>query len=126
MAAVGGIVSGTLFDRLNDYIKENDFSKVSDLYSKAEELRKCLEKALNYLKEKNDKAYQEYHERRLVEIGNDVVISYLLCVDALKSDRKKIVAHLFITKALPRVQSCLNYILSGDHGGLEFSSAVLS
>jgi len=125
IAAVGGIVSGTLFDRLNDYVQENDFSQIADLYSKAQELRRCLEQALIYLKEKNDKAYQEYHERRLVEMGNDVVLSYLLCIDALKSDRKKMVAHLFITKALPQVQSCLNYILSGDYGALEFGGLVL-
>lgn len=126
IAAVGGVISGAIFERLDDYEKENDFSKIADIHSKAQELRKYLEQALTYLKEKNDKAYQEYHERRLVEMGNDIIISYLLCMDALKNDRKKVVAHLFITKALPRVQSCLHYILSGDITAIEFSDAVIS
>lgn len=125
IAAIGGVVSGVLFERLDDYEKENDFSSVSDIHTKAKELRNYLEKALNYLKEKNDKAYQEYNERRLVEIGNDVIMSYLLCIDALKSDRKKVIAHLFISKALPRVKASMEFILSGDHSVAEFRETVI-
>ncbi|MFA6408626.1 MAG: acyl-CoA dehydrogenase family protein [Gammaproteobacteria bacterium] len=125
VAAIGGVVSGVLFERLDDYEKQNDFSSVSDIHTKAKELRSYLEKALNYLKERNDKAYQEYHERRLVEMGNDVIMSYLLCIDALKLDRKKIIAHLFISKAIPRVKASMEFILSGDHSVAEFRESVI-
>ena len=75
--------------------------------------------------EKEDKPYQEYHERRLVEMGNDTIISFLLCIDALKSDRKKKVAQLFIAKALPRCKATRDYILSGDRSTLEFHEDII-
>lgn len=123
LAAIGGIISGVVFERLDDYEKDYDFSDI-DAFHKAQELRKYLQKAINFIKEKGDKSYQEFHERRLVEIANDVLISYLLCIDALKSDRKKIIAHLFIAKALPRCKGKMEYIFSDDTSIVEFHEMV--
>lgn len=125
VAAIGGVITGVIFERINEYETNNDFSAVADLHHKALELRKNLELALTHIKNKNDKAYQEYHERRLVEMGTDLIIAYLMCIDALKSDRKKIVAHAFINKALPRGKAVAEYILSNDTTTLEFYSSVI-
>jgi len=125
LAAVGGIISGVIFERLNDYEKEHDFSAIAESFNKAKELRKYLEKAVNHIKNKNDKVYQGYHERRLVEMGNDVIISYLMCIDALKADRKKIVAHLFIAKALIHCRGIMEYILTDDNSTVDFHEAVI-
>ncbi|MCL5261672.1 MAG: acyl-CoA dehydrogenase family protein [Gammaproteobacteria bacterium] len=120
LAAIGGVISGVVFERLDEYEKKHDFSPVAILFEKAQNLRKILEVAVVHIKEKGDKSYQEYHERRCVEIANAVVISYLLCIDALKLDRKKIIAHLFIAKALPQAKCNLDYILSDDTSLLEY------
>jgi alkylation response protein AidB-like acyl-CoA dehydrogenase len=125
LAAIGGIISGVIFDRLNEYENDYDFSPITDVFSQAKELRSCLEAAITYIQEKEDKPYQEYHERRLVEMGNDTIISFLLCIDALKSDRKKKVAQLFIAKALSRCRAMRDYILSGDRSTLEFHEDVV-
>lgn len=125
VAAIGGVVTGTIFERLNEYEKSHDFTAIADLFNQAKELRKLLESAVHYVKTKNDKLYQEYHERRLVEMGTDVIMAYLMCIDALKADRKKIVAHLFMSKALARVHAAMEYILSGDTGLLEFYNVVI-
>lgn len=124
LAAIGGIISGVIFDRLNEYENNHDFSPIADIFDQAKELRSYLKDVIAYIQEKEDKSYQEYHERRLVEIGNDVIISFLLCIDALKSDRKKKVAQLFIAKALPHCRAIKDYILSGDRSMLEFHSDV--
>lgn len=118
LAAVGGVISGVLFERLDDYEKTHDFSGISALVEKAKLLRYYLEATIAHIKEKNDKKFQEYHERRLVELGNDVIMSYLLCIDALKSERKKNVAQLFTAKALPRCKAIMDYVLSDDCGVL--------
>jgi len=125
LAAIGGIVSGVIFDILNEYESDYDFSAIADGFNQAKELRSYLETAIVYIQEKEDKLYQEYHERRLVEMGNDTIISFLLCIDALKSDRKKKVAQLFIAKALPRCMAMRDYILSGDRSMLEFHGDVV-
>lgn len=126
IAAIGGIISGVIFDRLNDYEKENNFEVISDIFNKVKEMRKYLEAAIAHIKNQDNKLYQEYNERRMVEMAIDLIIAYLLCIDALKSDRKKIIAHVFIVKALPRNKNILDYILSNDHSVLEFHEIVLS
>lgn len=125
VAAVGGIVSGVIFERLDDYEKEHDFTAVAEFFQQAKELRKYLEIAVNHIKSKGDKIYQSYHERRLVEMGNDVIVSYLLCIDALKADRKKMVVHLFVAKALLRCRCAMEYILTNDNSTVEFHKLII-
>ena len=114
VAAIGGVVGGVVSERLNEFESDNDFSPVADLFNAAMTFRTQLEKAVSHIKDKKDAIYQEYHSRRLVEMATDTVMSYLMCIDALKSDRKKKVAAVFISKAGPRIIANLNTILSGD------------
>jgi 3-(methylthio)propanoyl-CoA dehydrogenase len=120
LAAVGGIVSGVIFERLNEYEKENNFSAIESIFKNAKLLRQFLEAAVNHIKERADKTFQEYHERRLVEMGNDVIMSYLLCIDALKAEHKIKISKLFIAKALPRVKATMEYILSNDQSVVDY------
>jgi len=113
VAALGGIVSGVIFDRLDEY-GNNDFSSVPKLYTKAREFRKHLEKTVTFIKDKHNHEFQEFHARRLVEMAIDTILSYLLCIDALHSERKKKVANLFIQKASIRIQANMNYIQADD------------
>lgn len=125
IAAVGGVISGVIFERLGEYEKGYDFSAILDIFNQALTLRGLLQKVVNFIKEKNDKLYQDLHERRIVELGTDVIISYLLCIDALKNDRKKMVAHIFIAKALTRARASMEMILANDRSTLEFYSEII-
>ncbi len=116
VAAVGGIVSGTASERLNDYERDTDFSGAGELIHFARELKTVLETAVSHIKDKKDSVYQEYHAKRLVDMATDTVIAYLLCRDALKSDVKKKAARIFISKARHRMSADLNYILADDAG----------
>lgn len=125
VAAIGGVITGVIFERIAEYEKNNDFSPIPDLFEKTQMLKKNLVLSLDHIRNKGDKSYQEYHERRLVELGTDVIIAYLMCIDALKSERKKVVAHAFITKALARSQGTTAYILSNDTVTLEFHGTII-
>jgi len=126
VAAIGGVIAGVVSERLNEYESENDFSTVSDLIETARELRTRLESAVSHVKEKKDAAFQEYHARRLVEAATDTITGYLLCRDALISDRKKKVAMAFLSKAKHRVSAKLNYVLSDDCGIMEFHGNIIN
>jgi len=125
VAAIGGVIRGVVFERLNEFESDNDFSSIRDLFQAAQKLRTHLETAVTHIKEKQDAVYQEYHARRLVEMATDTVISYLLCRDGLKSDRKKKIARHFILKAQHRVRSTLNCVLSDDHGTIDYHDEIL-
>jgi alkylation response protein AidB-like acyl-CoA dehydrogenase len=125
LAAIGGVVTGTVFERLNDYEESHDFSPVADLFATARRFRTHLESAVSHVKERNDAAFQEYHARRLVDMAVDTILGYLLCIDALASERKRKVARLFLAKAEPRVASTRDYILSDDTSAVELSGEIL-
>ncbi len=124
-AAIGGVITGVLFDRLNEYEEAYDFQPVQDIFSRAQEFRNSLESAVAHVKEKNDPAYQEFHAGRIVDIALDTTISYLMCIDALHSDRKKKIAEMFVSKAKYRVEEKLNYILSDDYLMINEHDSVL-
>ena len=125
VAAIGGAVGGVVSERLNDYESDYDFSPVSDLYDTAKEFRTRLELAVSHIKDRKDAVYQEFQSRRLVELATDVVISYLMCIDALKSDRKKKVAAVFISKAKHRIVANLNTILSDDEDVMVYHREII-
>ena len=72
-----------------------------------------LEKAITYIKQKEDVNFQEYHARRLVEMATKVIIGYLMIKDALLSDRKKIIAKYFLEFAYPEIKMKCDIILAG-------------
>ncbi len=119
VAAIGGIITGVVFDRLDDYEQEHDFAPVQELFDEVKNLRRELEKAVDHVKDKQDHSYQEYQAERLVQMVNDTIIGYLLSIDALSSERKEKLAWIFVSKARFRVKAELEYILSDDLKVLE-------
>ena len=125
LAAMGGIIAGVVSERLSEYEENNDFSSITDLFQAAKKLRSHLEMAISYIKEKGDPVYQEFHTTRLVNMTTDVIHAYLLCRDALHSERKKTVARLFITKADLRIKCTLDYILADDHSLIDLHAEII-
>jgi 3-(methylthio)propanoyl-CoA dehydrogenase len=125
VAAIGGVVGGVVFEQLNTYEEDNDFSSIPELFSNAQKLRAHLEKAVSHVKGQGDSTFQEYHARRLTEMATDAIVSYLLCIDALSSERKQKVAKIFSDRAMHRVRSALDHILSGDRSVIEFHTDII-
>ena len=125
LAAVGGIIAGVVSERLNEYEENNDFSTITDLFQTANKMRSHLEMAISYIKEKGDNVYQEYHTTRLVNMTADVINAYLLCQNALHSDRKKSIARLFLDKAILRVKTTFDYILANDRNLIDLHTKVI-
>ena len=114
IAAMGGIAQRKIFDLLDEYEQEYDFSGIKDLFERAKGFREELETCLTHVMENDTEGYREYQSRRLVDIAADTVISYLLCRDALQSERKQKTATLYIAKASPHIKAASAHILSGD------------
>lgn len=104
VAAIGGIVNGTAMERIREYEQSFDFAHASDLHKTLKEMTALLEKAIKYIKDKDDAEFQEYHSRRLVEMATKVIIGYLLVRDAAHSPRKREVAKCFLEFACPEVK----------------------
>lgn len=124
LAGIGGVISGVVFERLDEYEHNYKLSETSANFTLLKEMRAMLQKALDYVKEKNDRLYQQFHERRLVEIATDLIVSYLLSIDALHSERKKVIAHIFVSQASLRVIYNLGLVVNGDTSIIEYNAIV--
>ncbi len=100
VAAIGGIIKGVAYKQWDKYEATFDFEPNRTSHRIVQQMRKLTEQAVEYVKEKNDPDYQEYHARRLVEMTNNVFIGYLMLRDASRSDRKKDVLKYFLEYAL--------------------------
>ncbi len=125
VAAIGGVVNGTALEKIHEYEDEIDFSKVEDLHKKLKGMAIFLEKAITYIKQKDDSEYQEYHSRRLVEIATKVIIGYLMLRDASKSDRKKEMAKLFLEYAYTEIKAKSEMITSENSSLLKNHKIIL-
>ena len=125
VAAIGGVTGGVVFEWLSGFQADHDFSPIADIFDIAQSLRTHLETAVSHIKGQSDAAVQEFHARRLVEMANDTITGFLLCRDALASERKQKVAGLFLAGARHRVRSAMDFILSGDRGILEHNRLII-
>jgi 3-(methylthio)propanoyl-CoA dehydrogenase len=125
VAAIGGVINGTALERIHEYEEEYDFSNVGDLHKKLKEMSIFLEKAITYIKQKEDSDFQEFHSRRLVEMATKVIIGYLMLRDASKSERKKEVARFFIEQAYPEVKSKSDIIINDNSSLLKNHELIL-
>ncbi|MFC1576752.1 acyl-CoA dehydrogenase family protein [Candidatus Omnitrophota bacterium] len=126
VAATGALLKGTVSKRLTDYESDYGLQQVPKLFEGAKKLREMLESAIVHVQEKADTTYTEYHARRLVEMAADTIMSYLLCISALASDKKKKTATIFISKATHKIRSALDYILSDDKSLIDFHQDITS
>ncbi len=125
VAAMGGIIAGTVSEWLDEFENGHPLEKLDRLFAQAKVIRSHLERGISYIKEKGDSEYQEFHSTRLVNMTADVIQSYLLCRDALFSERKRKVAQIFVIKAISRVKANLDYILSDDRSIINLHSEIL-
>jgi len=125
VAAIGGVMGGVAADQLNRYEAEHDLSSHPELFAPAKKVAAHLQTAIEHVREQKDSAFQEYHAKRLVDMAIDAITCYLVCIDALASERKRKVARIFTDRATHRVTSALNHILSGDRWIIDFNRDVI-
>jgi len=125
VAAIGGVITGVVRERIQEYEAAIDFSTVSDLHKPVKEMAALLEKTVVYVKAKGDAEFQEYHSRRLVEMAIKVIIGYLMVRDALHSYRKREVAQYFLEFAYPEVKMKSEIILADVQSLLHTHEEIL-
>lgn len=125
VAAIGGIMKGVFENLIDGYEENNDFNSLEVFHKKAKKMATSVNEAINFIKENNDKDFQSYHARRLVEMSTDTIIAYLFLKDAKYSKRKKEVLKYFLEYALPEVKMKSEIILNKTSSFLENKRTIL-
>ncbi len=125
VAAIGGIVKGTLDELIQEYEGIFDFSALSEPHNTVKDMHRMLNEAVHFVKEKKNADYQSYHSRRIVEMAAKVLIGYLLLRDASKSQRKKDVLKYFLGYAVPEVRMKSQVVMSNTEILMETKTMIL-
>lgn len=104
VAARGGILAGTLSERLNDY-EGWDLSRTPELLARVRQARAHFESAVARVRATDDTRFRDHHAPRLMEMGTDLVCAYLLLRTAQTDARKLLMADYFIGHAMPAIES---------------------
>ena len=123
VAAIGGVLSGTLTDRLDEY-DQLDYAATPELLARVRHARARLQEAVDHVRAQDDVRFRDFHSRRLVEMAIDVICGYLLLREAQDDARKLLVARHFIEAAAGRVEGQATTVLTGDPGALDALSAL--
>ena len=123
VAAIGGVLSGTLSDRLDEY-DAGDYAATPELLARVRHARARLGTAVERVRELDDTRYRDFHGRRLVEMATDVICGYLLLCEAQNDARKLLVARHFVAAMAGRVEGAAAMVIDGDPGALDALSAL--
>jgi alkylation response protein AidB-like acyl-CoA dehydrogenase len=118
VAAIGGVLGGTLSDKLAE-LDGRDYAATPELLTAVRDARTHLDEAIAHVREAGDERFRDFHARRLVEMANDVVCGYLLSGDAQRDARKLLVARHFIDAAAARVAGTAGRIKSSRPADLD-------
>jgi hypothetical protein len=123
VAAIGGVLGESLADRLDEY-DAWDLSATPELLDRLRAARALLGEAVTRVKQAGDERFRDYHARRLVEMGIDVVCGYLLLRDAQQDAQRLLAARHFMEGASARVAGGAQLIAAGRPEDLDDLSAL--
>ena len=123
VAAIGGVLGGTLSDRLDEYDAE-DLGGTPELLARVRQARASLAEAIAHVRAVADQQFRDFHSRRLVEMAIDVTCGYLLLRAAQDDARKLLVARYFVDAMTARVEGAAMMVLAGDPTTLDALAAL--
>ncbi len=118
VAAIGGILGGTLAGRLDQYDVE-DFSATPELLAKVRAARARLTDSIARVRDAGDVRFRDFHARRLTDMAIDVSCAYLMVRAAQSDARRLLAAEYFVAAAAARVEGAASQVLGGDPSVLD-------
>ncbi len=107
-AAIGGVITGVVDNIIDELLLDVELSYIKEGIL---EIKNSLNTCVKYIKELDNSEFQQYHARRLVEMGIFAITSCLLGIDAKRSLIKQKVAESFLHRMMARTEEYKRYIL---------------
>jgi len=123
VAAIGGVLGGTLAARLDDYDVEH-FGATPELLDRVRSARAHLAQATARVRELDDVRFRDFHARRLVEMAIDVSCGYLMLRAAQDEARKLLAARYFVDAMTARVSAAALQVVGSRPADLDDLAAL--
>ncbi len=119
VAAIGGIVTKVIepeLDKLEQQFTE-DFQK--PYLKQLREKRTLLNKAIDYVREKEDHSYHSYYSRAMTDMATKLYTSYLFLTYAAFSEEKKKTMKIYFEREMPIFDKNYKAVTSGKSSVIE-------
>ena len=123
VAAIGGVLGGTLAARLDEYDAE-DFGATPELLDRVREARAHLAEATARVRELDDPRFRDFHARRLVDMAIDVSCGYLLLRTAQDDAGKLLAARYFADGMTARAAAAAHHVAASRPSDLDDLAAL--
>lgn len=125
--AINRILKGNFNDAFDELAaKLGAGGEVGRLASQVDHARQCLDEAIAFVNREDDNDYRNLVASAIADMAIEVFIALQFCLQAQKSDRKKLIARKFITDMLPRVEARRLRVISGDRTPLKELDTVIA
>jgi hypothetical protein len=114
VAAVRGVGTGGFLSWIKDQEAVNYKPELEYLKKLLMELTNDYEKMVQFVNEKQDNEFMDFHARRLVEMAGNIIMGYLLLNDTTRDEDFQNSAELFIKMAAAQNSERKDYILKSD------------
>lgn len=126
VAAIGGVMKGTVFEYIQDLKETHDLEPLAYYRDQVEKLTEDLKESVELVKAREDQNYLNYHSRRLVEMAIIIIQALLLIRDAVRNDHKKDVLKYYLEYYIPEFYTRKHLIDNNVTTLLEKRDALLT
>ncbi|MBW2543272.1 MAG: acyl-CoA dehydrogenase, partial [Deltaproteobacteria bacterium] len=126
VAAFGGVlrdVLGELFDAKEQATYPSELKKAAD---RLKTIRSLFREAAAYVEAQDDRSVTDVAARELVEMYGFLHMGYLLMDDAVRDERKKLIASRFAIDALAKSRKNFEAIMANQFSDLEHADRILA
>jgi alkylation response protein AidB-like acyl-CoA dehydrogenase len=126
IAAIGGVMQRVLEPLMEGMSNLPYQGKLRRLGSKVDVLRYKLNRAVKHMGANHDAEFHNLMSRRVCDAETVVFVGYLMLRDAMKDERRELLAERFILDNMNAVDADLETILRGDVSLIDNRKAILA
>ncbi len=126
VAATGGLLGHTLDELLGAWAAVDYGPELAKLKTRADEATALLNRSIDHLREESDRDLIDYYASDLVEVAVSALTCWLALQDARGCERKRDLARVYISEALPRIRGRVATLQASDRAPLQARDAILT
>lgn len=114
VAAIKGVTTGTYLTKIQEYEAIELKPELEYLRHMLQEMTVTYEGTVDLVKAVEDDEFTDFHARRMVEMAGNIIMGYLLVLDAQRDIKYKYLAEVFIKKSQSENQEKASYVKASE------------
>ena len=110
VAAIRGVLTGIYIEQIRSYESQHLSAELEFLKPLLIEMTEEYEQAIRLVQSKGEAEYIDFHARRLVEMAANIIIGYILLLDANRSSEYLKTAEIYIKNGFTENKQKISYI----------------